>query len=92
MTACSDGCVMAASAARFWMFIGGSRPAAATAADSFWALRPGKYMSRCGTQRDNGTTDTDTHWEGHTWWNEMKEKRKKQNRTEAVGQSIKTET
>lgn len=49
---------MAARAARFWMFIGGSRPAAATAADSFWALRPGKYMSGLdGTQND----ETQTH-------------------------------
>lgn len=27
------------------MFIGGNRPAAAAAADSFCALRPGKYIS-----------------------------------------------
>lgn len=43
--ACSEGVVMAANAARFWMFIGGRRPAAAAAADSVWALKPGKYMS-----------------------------------------------
>lgn len=46
-TACSEGCVIAASAARFCMFIWGSRPAAAAAAadSALCAFRPGKYMS-----------------------------------------------
>lgn len=57
VTACSDGCVIAASAAKFWIFIGGKRPAAAAAADSFCALRPGKYISiitkRLGKEKKN---------------------------------------
>lgn len=38
-----NGCVIAAKAARFWIFIGGNKPAAATAADSaVCAFSPGK--------------------------------------------------
>lgn len=45
---------MAAKAAKFWMFIGGSRPTPAAAADSVWALRPGKYMSGWCTHTGDG--------------------------------------
>lgn len=41
------GWAIAAKAARFWIFIDGSRPAAAAAAwaaDSFWAFRPVKLQ------------------------------------------------
>lgn len=49
LAADSAGWAIAASAARFWIFIDGSSPAAAAAAaawaaDSFWAFRPVKLQ------------------------------------------------
>lgn len=47
MAAVNDGCVIAARAAKFWIFIGGNKPAAATAADSaVCAFSPGRKTEK----------------------------------------------